>query len=41
MLPRAEGHVVRVMKILHREVVLQVEWEEGSCPSGAADARNG
>ena len=41
MLPRAEGQVVRAMMILHREVVLQVEWGEGFCPSGAADAHSG
>ena len=41
MPPRAEGQVARVMMILHREVVLQVEWGEEFCPSGAADAHNG
>lgn len=41
MLPRTEAEVAMVMVVLHREVVLQVEWEEASCQSEDADARNG
>lgn len=41
MLPRTEAEAGKVMMVLHRGVVLQVEWEEASFLFEDADAHIG